>query len=57
MADAQDPILFKDKGVFQSNLYELIRAHQSLANRFLAAEAELKDINVGDGSDFASLNT
>jgi hypothetical protein len=55
MAEPMDPILFQDKGVFQTNVYELVRAHQAVANRFLAAEKKLKDINVGDGSDFSAL--
>lgn len=52
---AADPVFFQDKGVFQSNVYEVIRAHSSLANRFLAAEKQLASLNPGDGSEFSDL--
>lgn len=50
-----DPVFYQEKGVFQSNVYEVIRAHQSLANRFLAAEKQLASLNPGDGSEFSDL--
>lgn len=52
-----DTILFQDKGVMQSNINEVIRAHQVAANRVIAVEKKVADIAVGDGSDFEGLKT
>lgn len=56
MPEMPEPIFFEDKGVFFTNFNELVRAHQNAANRVCSAEKKIASLNVGDGSDFASLD-